>query len=110
MYLDMGRIACHSFLFALWVGVGSANAESVEFLSTLRIQGFADTPVQGEIGSDTRFSGHIDALLAVNNIWQGGSLKGQLEYAGGDGALFGGQPFHGNRRIREHLRCPIPRG
>ena len=87
MCIDMCRIACHSFLFALSVGVSNANAESVEFLPSLQMQGFADTPVQGEISSDTRFSGHIDALLTINNIWQGGTMKAQLQYAGGDSTI-----------------------
>ena len=59
----------------------------MEFSPSLRLKGFADTPVQGEINNDMRFSGYIEASLAVDNIWQGGSMKAQLEYADGDGAI-----------------------
>ena len=53
--------ASRAVLFATSLAVTSASAQSLEFSPSLRLTGFADTPTQGDISSDTLFSGRVDA-------------------------------------------------
>jgi porin len=61
-----------------------AAAQGLEFSPSFRFTGYADTALEGSTDDDTRFSGRLDAFLAVRNIWPGGSLNAQLEYVDGD--------------------------
>ena len=73
-----------------------AGAQELEFDPTFQIMGFADKPTEGTLDDDTRFSGRFDVFLTVRNIWSGGTLNAQLEYANGDDFIGFGGDLGGN--------------